>query len=129
MSMKKITAAALLLGGAFAAHSAQAACTYPLAPGKLPDGNTATRDEIKSAKDAVVKYDADMNGYLVCIRAEYEKTLSANSDATPEQKSDWERKYAQKEDAALKEVKDVVERFNEQLNVWKTRVAAEKKAS
>ncbi len=127
--MKRILAAVALLGGAFAAHSAQAACTYPIAPGKLPDGSTASREEIKAAKDAVVKYDADMNGYLVCIRSEYEANLAANSEATAQQKSDWERKHAQKEDAALKEVQDVVERFNEQLNVWKTRVAAEKKAS
>jgi hypothetical protein len=129
MSMKKFYAAALLLGGFVAAHSTQAACSYPVAPGKLPDGSTAAREEMKAAKDAVVKYDADINAYLVCIRAEYQANLDANAEATPQQKKDWERKHSQKEEAALKEVQDVVDRFNEQLNVWKARTAAEKKAS
>ena len=127
--MKKIYTAALLLGGLFAVHQAQAACNYPIAPGKFPDGNSASRDEIKAAKDLVVKYDADMNTYLVCIRAEYETKVAAQTNATAEQKAEMERMHVQKEDAALAEVKDVVARFNEQLNAWKARNATEKKTS
>ena len=124
--MKTIFSAVLLLG---AAQQAQAACTYPIAPGKFPDGSVASRDEIKAAKDLVVKYDADMNTYLVCIRSEYQARLAARNDATTEQKAEMERMHTQKEDAALAEVQDVVARFNEQLNAWKARNAAEKKSS
>lgn len=127
--MKKLFPAALLLGGVFAAHPAQAACTYPIAPGRFPDGSMATRDEIKTAKDVVLKYDADMNAYLVCIRQEYDQKLAAQSDATPEQKAEMERMQAQKEDAALAEVQDVVARFNEQLKAWKDKNTNEKKTS
>jgi hypothetical protein len=127
--MKNFILAVGLLGAAVAAHEAHAACAYPVAPGKFPDGNVASRDEIKAAKDTVVKYDADMNGYLVCIRSEYEASLAANPDATAEQKADLGRKHAQKEDAALAEVKDVVERFNEQLRAWKAKNQPDKKAS
>ena len=70
--MKTLYSAAFMLAGALAVHQAQAACDYPVAPGKFPDGNVASRDEIKAAKDQVVKYDADMNAYLVCIRSEYD---------------------------------------------------------
>lgn len=125
----KFLSAALAVGGVFAVHQAHAACTYPIAPGKFPDGSVATRDEIKTAKDTVVKYDADMNTYLVCIRGEYEKKIAAQADATPEQKAEMERMHTQKEDAALAEVQDVVARFNEQLKAWKEKNTAEKKSS
>ena len=125
----KFLSAALAVGGLFAVHQAHAACTYPIAPGKFPDGSVATRDEIKTAKDTVVKYDADMNTYLVCIRGEYEKKVAAQADATPEQKAEMERMHTQKEDAALAEVQDVVARFNEQLKAWKEKNTAEKKSS
>jgi hypothetical protein len=127
--MKMLFSAAVLLGGALVHTQAQAACTYPIAPGKFPDGNVASRDEIKAAKDLVVKYDADMNTYLVCIRSEYDARLAARTDATAEQKAEMARMHTQKEDAALAEVQDVVARFNEQLNAWKARNAAEKKSS
>ena len=127
--MKTIFSAALMLAGTLAVHQAEAACSYPVAPGKFPDGNVASRDEIKAAKDQVVKYDADMNAYLVCIRSEYDAKLAAQTDVTPAQKSEMEKMHAQKEDAALAEVQDVVARFNEQLKAWKAKNAAEKKPS
>jgi hypothetical protein len=37
--------------------------------------------------------------------------------------------HGQKEDAALAEVKEVVNRFNEQLKAWKAKNATEKKSS
>jgi hypothetical protein len=127
--MKTVLSTALLLGGAFIVHQAQAACTYPIAPGKFPDGNVASREEIKAAKDQVVKYDGDMNAYLVCIRSEHDARLKENAGASAEQKAEMERMHAQKEDAAVAEVTDVVNRFNEQLKAWKARNAAEKKAA
>jgi hypothetical protein len=127
--MKTFLSAALLLGGALAVTQARAACTYPIAPGKFPDGSVASREEMKSAKDTVVKYDADMNGYLVCIRGEYEAKVAAQTGATAEQKAEMERMHSQKEDAALAEVQDVVARFNEQLKAWKAKNGTEKKSS
>jgi hypothetical protein len=127
--MKKVFSAAVLLAGAIAIQQAQAACPYPIAPGKFPDGNVASRDEIKAAKDQVVKYDADMNTYLVCIRSEFDAKLAAEANVTPERKAEMERMHGQKEDAALAEVKDVVNRFNEQLKAWKAKNGAEKKSS
>jgi hypothetical protein len=124
--MKKLILGAALFAS-LAAFQAQAACTYPVAPGRFPDGNIASRDEMKAAKDTVVKYDADMNSYLVCIRAEHQTKLAEQTDAA--QKADLERTHAQKEEAALAEVHDVVGRFNEQLKAWKAKNAAEKKAS
>jgi hypothetical protein len=124
--MKKLILGAAMLG-ALVAQQAQAACTYPVAPGKFPDGSVASRDEMQAAKKLVVQYDADMNTYLVCIRSEYETNLAGQSDA--KKKAELERTHTQKEDAALAEVQDVVGRFNEQLKAWKAKNGAEKKTS
>ena len=40
-----------------------------------------------------------------------------------------EKAQVQKQDAALKEVTDVTERFNEQLRAWKAKNVVEKKPS
>jgi hypothetical protein len=127
--MKKMYTAVLLLGGAFAVQGAHAACTYPIAPGKLPDGSVATKEEMLAGKSAVTKYDADIKVYLECIRGELVANLAADPNASKDAKADLERVHAQKEDAALKEVNDVVARFNEQIKAWKARNAAEKKTS
>lgn len=120
---------ALVLGCGLAAAQAQAACDYPVAPGKFPDGTVATKEEMLDAKKSVVKYNADMESYLTCINSEYDAKVSAQSKVTPEQKSEMDRVQKQKQDAAVEEVTAVTERFNEQLRAWKAKAAAEKKPS
>jgi hypothetical protein len=127
--MKNVVMGAVLLGCGLAANQAQAACPYPVGPGKFPDGSVASRDEIKAAKDLVVKYNADMDAYLVCINSEHEAKVAAQANVSPEQKAEMERMHVQKQQAALKEVTDITERFNEQLRAWKAKNAAEKKGS
>lgn len=120
---------ALVLGCGLAAAQAHAACDYPVAPGKFPDGTVATKEEMLVAKKSVVKYNADMESYLTCINSEYEAKVGAQSKVTPEQKSEMDRVQKQKQDAAVEEVTAVTERFNEQLRAWKAKSAAEKKPS
>ena len=119
---------ALILGCGLAAAQAQAACDYPGAPGKFPDGTQASKEEMLEAKKSVVKYNTDMEGYLTCINSEYEAKAGA-SNVTPEQKAEMDRVQKQKQDAAVEEVTAVTERFNEQLRAWKAKSAAEKKPS
>jgi hypothetical protein len=121
---------ALILGCGLAAAQANAACDYPVAPGKFPDGTVATLDEMKVAKASVVKYNADMDAYLTCINGEYDAKVSAataEKKLTPERKEEMDKVQKQKQDAAVEEVTAVTERFNEQLRAYKAK-AAEKKA-
>jgi hypothetical protein len=126
--MKHQFLAALVLAGGLAMQ-ANAACDYPVAPGKFPDGAQATLDEMKAAKASVVKYNADMETYLTCIKSEYDAKVAADTTATAEQKAEMERVQAQKHNAAVDEVTDVTNRFNEQLRAYKAKTAAEKKPS
>jgi hypothetical protein len=116
----------LLIAGGLAAAQAQAACNYPVAPGKFPDGTQASLDEMKDAKASVVKYNADMDAYLTCIKSEYDAKVATQADATTEQKGEMERVQMQKHNAAVDEVTQVTERFNEQLRAYKAKTAAAK---
>jgi hypothetical protein len=121
---------ALIVGAAFAAAQAHAACDYPVAPGKFPDGSMATKEEMLAAKGQVVKYNTDMDAYLGCIKGEYDAKVSALTKPSKEKLAEIEKVQVQKQDAALKEVTDVTERFNEQLRAWKAKNAPpEKKPS
>ena len=120
---------ALIVGATFVAAQAQAACDYPTPPGAFPDGSLATKDEMLAAKGQVVKYNSDMDAYLGCIKTEYDASVAGLSSPTKEQLEKLEKSQNKKQDAALKEVTDVTERFNEQLRAWKAKNVVEKKPS
>jgi hypothetical protein len=84
---------------------------------------------MKAAKGQVVKYNNDMETYLKCIRDEYDAKVAAQTTATPDQKEEMERMQNQKHNAAVDEVTEVTNRFNEQLRAYKAKTAAEKKSS
>jgi hypothetical protein len=116
----------LLVACGLAAAQAHAACDYPVAPGKFPDGTQASLDEMKAAKASVVKYNSDMDAYLTCIKSEYDSKVATQPDATAAQKTEMERVQLQKHNAAVDEVTQVTERFNEQLRAYKAKTAATK---
>ena len=120
---------ALILAGGLAAAQANAACEYPVAPGKLPDGNQASKDEMLAAKKSVVKYNGEMETYLGCIKAEYDAKVAAETTATDKQKAEMQKVQDQKHNAAVEEVTAVTDRFNEQLRAWKAKNPPEKKSS
>jgi len=126
MKHQFLVAAVLALG--FATY-ANAACDYPVAPGKFPDGTQATLDVMKAAKAQVVKYNNDMEAYLQCIKSEYDSKLASQTSATNDQKAEMEKVQNQKHNAAVDEVTEVTNRFNEQLRAYKAKNAAEKKPS
>ena len=117
---------ALIVAGGLAAAQANAACDYPVAPGKFPDGTQATKEEMLAAKSSVVKYNTDMEAYLTCIKSEYDAKVAAQTQATPDQKAEMEKVQNQKHNAAVEEVTAVTERFNEQLRAYKAKIAADK---
>jgi hypothetical protein len=112
---------ALVLAGGLAAAQANAACTYPVPPGKFPDGGEASKEEMLAAKKQVVQYNTDMDAYLGCLKTEFEAQATANPNASTEQKEKLAREQDEKHNAAVKEVTDVTDRFNEQLRAWKAK--------
>ena len=122
---------ALLAFAATAALSAGAAyadCPYPAAPDKLPDGATATLQDMLAGQKAVGEYNKSVNDYVACIDKELEDALAKSGDKIkPEQKADMQRVETQKHNAAIDQLQSVADRFNEQVKVFKAKSADAKK--
>ena len=83
--MTRLTLAVLAL---LAAGSAQAACIYPRAPDRAPDGQTATRDEMVAAQAAVKQFNEDITAYNACLDMEMEQAVkSGNYDENRHQRT------------------------------------------
>jgi hypothetical protein len=114
----------LALGNAAHAH---ATCTYPRAPDAVPDGNTATKDQMIAAKHDFDRYNGEMNSYLDCLKLEMDAATPKDpKKLSPEEKKqadDQQKILVQKNNAAVDELQAVVGRFNEQLKIYKAKAA------
>jgi hypothetical protein len=109
-----ITALAALAGPGYAD------CSYPPPPAKLPNGNTASMQEMLDAKQAVTQYNKDINAYVACIKLEHETAVTnAGDKLTPAQKADMEKMEVQKNNAAVDQLQSIADRFNEQVKAYK----------
>lgn len=104
-----------------AAH-AGASCVYPHAPASTPDGNTATRAQMITAKHAYDRYNTEMNSYLDCLKLKSDAlTPKDPSTLTADQKKKIaaeQSMYVQKNNAAVDELQSNVGRFNDQLKIF-----------
>src|ERR1700733_9150076 len=103
-----------------AAATAQADCTYPRAPDKIPDGATATETQNVGAKNVVSRYNNEMNASLDCIKLEIQAIpKDAKMSKDDKAKAEAQEKLLdQKNNAAVDELQSVATRFNEQLKIW-----------
>ena len=106
--------------------SAYADCPYPPAPAKLPDGATATLEDMVAGQKAVGAYQKAINDYNACIDKELDAALKGGDKLKPEQKQEMQRVEAQKHNAAVDQLQSVADRFNEQVKVYKARTADKK---
>jgi hypothetical protein len=110
------------------AGTAYADCSYPTPPDHIPDGNTATLQEMVEAQKAVKEYDKAINAYVACIQLERNdavgKIAKPGEKPTADQKKamdDMERVEIQKHNAAIDQLQSVADRFNEQVKVYKSK--------
>lgn len=111
--MTRFTRVLLALTVAGAMQSAGAACTYPPEV-DIPDGKTASENEMKAANAAVKEYMAAVEAYLACLDEE-EKALG--DAVTEEQKS----VHTARHNAAVDALNAVAARYNEQVQIYKKR--------
>ena len=119
---------AIMAAAVLSAGTAYADCSYPPPPDHIPDGNTATLQEMVEAQKAVKEYDKAINAYVACIQLERNdavgKLAKPGEKPTPEQKKamdDMERVEIQKHNAAIDQLQSVADRFNEQVKVYKAK--------
>jgi hypothetical protein len=118
---------AMALGAALWGGVAYADCSYPAAPLKLPDGASATLEEMIAGQKTVKEYDKAVKDYVDCIDKEVDQKITQAGDKLkPEQKADMQKVEAQKHNAAIDQLQSVADRFNEQVKVFKARTADKK---
>ena len=116
--MSKTPLIALAMLAAMATATAQAACIYPRAPDNLPDGRTATYDQMVAAQKAVKQFDADIAAYNACLTMEL-VALLADPNIDDARKAELADMQVKKNNAAVDEAQTVADRFNEQLRAYK----------
>jgi len=125
--MKALYSIALI--AALGTGQAYAACTYPSPPDKLPDGATASRDEMLAGKKKVTEFDAAISEYNNCLQKEADEAiakLAADDKDRETKKKDIQNMADQKHNAAVEADEQIAARFNEQLRAYNAK-AKEKK--
>jgi hypothetical protein len=117
--MKALYSIALV--AALSAGTAHAACIYPTPPDKLPDGATATRDEMLAGKKKVTEFDNAIGEYNTCLQKEADEAiakLEGDDKERESKKADIQKMADQKHNAAVEADEQVAARFNEQLRAF-----------
>lgn len=115
--MSKTTAFALIT--AFIAMSPTAlGCDYPKRA-KVPNGATATKQEMLEGQQQVKAYMAAMDEYLACIEKEESETQASMPELTEEERSVRSAALTKKHNAAVEEMELIAARFNEAVRAYK----------
>ena len=110
------------LFASLAAASASADCTYPKTPSGLPDGGTATQDEMVAGMKAIKEYNSAVSTYLSCLETEMNTRIeAAGPNAPAEQVEQIKAIHTKRHNAAVEELESTAARFNEQVKVYKAR--------
>jgi hypothetical protein len=109
-------------------------CSYPPPPDKIPDGSTATLEEMQTGQKTMQTYDHAIKAYTDCLRLEHDAAIARttadakSTELTKEQKAQQkaqqeqiERVMNQKNNAAIDQEEQIVARFNEQIKVFKNK--------
>jgi len=107
-------AATLLAGQAFAD------CTPPAEDVKIPDGNTATMDEMLAAKHAIKDNDDAVKTYADCLKNELDAKIAAGgTQMKDEDKQKINVQYANLQNAAVDKLQKLGDAFNAQVRAYK----------
>ena len=109
-SPKRILALAVLsaaCGVSLQAHADQ--CRLPPAPSKIPDGSTATQQEMMTAMETIKQYNDDVQTYLKCLDFEARQNQLTPSDQTT------------LHNAAVDQLSHVADQFNTQVRTFKSK--------
>lgn len=93
------------------------ACDYPARPA-IPDGSTASKDELLAAKEAVTNYLAGVDAYLTCIEDEEKAAVAELDNPDPDDLKRRDEMLSKKFDAANDEKALVGEEFNQQVRAY-----------
>jgi hypothetical protein len=88
---------------------AYADCVLPPAPSKIPDGSTASQQEMLTAMQTLKEYNGDVDTYMKCLEFEAKQNRLSHGDE--------ERMH----NAAVDTLTKVAAKFNEQVRTFKAK--------
>ena len=117
--MKNLLRTACIATLFFGAQSALA-CDYP-ARVQIPNGTTATKDEMLEGQRGVKKFVTDMEAYLECIVDEERAIRMTMEELSPEDEQQREDMLNKKYNAAVDEMERVAAQFNVEVQAYKAK--------
>ena len=96
------------------------ACDYPT-KASIPNGSTASQEEMIEGQRGVKKYVADMETYLACIVEEEKAARAEIEDLQQEVEQQREEMLTKKYNAAVEEMEQVAAKFNVEVQTYKAR--------
>lgn len=96
------------------------ACDYPQRT-DVPDGVSASKDEMIAGQKGIKSYIASMEEYLACIEAEEAQAILRLGDVDENVKRQRADMFNKKYNAAVEEMNLVAEEFNVQVRAYKDR--------
>lgn len=113
---KSMTALVLLMATSFAL-----ACDYPPPPDAMPNGETASKEQMLAGVKMINEYQAKMGEYLSCIEADEVVAVQALDPDDKDAKEQRSKMFNKKYNAAVEEQTLAVEDFNSQIRAYKNR--------
>ena len=111
-----------MLAGLLSVGAVNAECIYPQAPSDLPNGATASEQEMVAGMKSIKEYNAQVTAYLSCLDMKMETDIAAaGTDAPADQVAQIKAINAKRHNAAVDELEANAARFNEQVKAFKTR--------
>ncbi len=101
----------------FMTSSLAIACDYPNRP-HIPEGNTASKEDMLAAKSDVQTFLAAVDEYLRCVEAEEQAAINGLEDPDADAVRERELALNRKFDAANEEKALVGEQFNQQVRAY-----------
>lgn len=117
--MNRLIKIALSISLIFAAQSA-VACDYPDRV-LVPNGSTATKEDMVTGQRGVKAYVAAMEVYLDCIVEEEKAARDAMGAMDADQEQDREDMLNKKYNAAVDEMERLAAQFNSEVQAYKAR--------
>lgn len=117
MKTRILTAAALVLG----ANLAIAECNEPSLP-DIPDGASATLEDMLAGQKAIKSFQADNAEYLSCLETAYQAAAKKATKGSDDEKDAAEAAYKEGLDAynaAVAREEDLAGQFNTEIREYK----------
>ncbi|MFQ6004590.1 MAG: hypothetical protein ACE5OQ_03725 [Woeseia sp.] len=116
--IKSISAACILAVTFFI--PAALACDYPKRV-EIPNGKTATKEEMVAGQKGVKKFMADMEEYLACIEEEDKEMRAGIEQPDPIVEAQRDEMLVKKHNAAVDHMEKIAAQFNEEVRSYKGR--------